>query len=96
MKCSVIAADPVDDEGLEVRGDCHPVIAGYLYVIHVPLDVGGVSITNGGHRIHVLYQRAGVGPDVWLAFHIWGKQEEDIRRGVCLPKLSSSPKGLPG
>ena len=63
----------MDDEGLEVRGDCHPVIAGYQCVIHVPPDIGGIGVANGSHRIHVLYHRAGVGPDLWFAFQLWGK-----------------------
>lgn len=86
----------MDDEGLEVWGDCHLVIAGHLFIIHIPLDNGGIGVANGGHGIHVLYHSAGVSPDVWLLFQLWGKQEGDIRGGVCLPKLCFSTKGLLG
>lgn len=86
----------MDDEGLEVRGDCHPVIAGYPCVIHIPVDIGGIGVANGGHRIHIFYDRAGVSRDVRLLFQLWGKQKGDIKGGVCLPKLCFSPRGILG
>lgn len=84
----------MEDEGLAVRRNRHPLIAGRLFVIHIPPDPGGVGdvgVAEGGHGIPILHRGSGVGRDAGVVFPLCVKRGR-LALGSASPSPALSPR----